>query len=194
MLSQFLLSSLILSAQAADRPIRHALIIGISDYSRTGLDSDRRQTWPNLSGEKDASMLGSTLRECKAFSKVEIKVLAGYVTKKQVIDAFNSWIVKPGGRKAARGDVLYVHFSGHGCRFPDPRYLSGQGVVRSGLVLSDSFKYDANKMITNVEFANLIAPLSKDAGIFFTIDSCYSATATFVAERDSSCAAEALQL
>jgi hypothetical protein len=173
--------ALLLSSRGsiAIKPIHHALLIGVSNYKKAGTNSEGNHLWDDLSGAKDVEILSKALVDCGVFKQNEILPIKNFVKRSEMVAAFRKWIAKPGGRPAQKGDVLFVHFSGHGYRFPalkgTPAYKIGYG---SGLVFSDSKGDDPSGLLTNQELASLIRSVGSEASLTITIDACNSGDVT----------------
>jgi len=80
--------------------------------------------------------------------------------------------------KAARGDQVLIHFSGHGMRVPSHEELKGAGGWDEALVPCDVGSKDGGPL-RDVELYHLLSRLS-DAGLYVTLvlDACHSGSAT----------------
>ncbi len=102
----FALSLLVANLCAAKR---YALLIGISEYP---MYSDMPQSsWPSIHGENDVNLVSATLKK-QGFSVNTI------LNKKAVASAIRESF-KQLMQKVAVGDIVYIHFSGHGQSYED---------------------------------------------------------------------------
>lgn len=77
-----------------------ALVIGIGDYPE-------ESGWCKIHGDNDIAFVTEMLEE-NGFEQVQI-LSNKAATKKGIMDALDNL-----DKKATRGDVIYIHFSGHG--------------------------------------------------------------------------------
>jgi hypothetical protein len=128
----------------------HALIITVSEYQRSplpGVLTDRKL------GIDLAQRFGVPPQNIVELSEEQ-------VTREGLKQAFGSMnqIMMP-------GDRLFVYFSGHGARF----FSKATGQCTESLVMQDMH------VVTNIEFANMIKPLSAKADkTVVMLDSCHS--------------------
>lgn len=94
-----LLITCMLSAQE-----KHALVIGIGEYQ----DSE----WGHICGDEDIPYVEKLLEECGFEDRMILR--NSEATKQAVCDAF-----KELAAKSSEGDMIYVHFSGHGQQMSD---------------------------------------------------------------------------
>jgi hypothetical protein len=107
---------------------------------------------------------------------------AGLPTRKAILDALNAL-----PRKIRRGDFVYLHFSGHGARQPEPksRKLSNEpdGLDEIFLPRDVGEWDDVKEMVPNAIIddelnAAISAIRNKGAFVWAVFDACHSATAT----------------
>lgn len=106
-----------------------ALLIGIDDYSRD-------YNWNPLRGcVHDVLMQEELLVHRFGFSRNDIlKVTDQQATREGILTAFDEHLIK----QARPGDVVVVHFSGHGSRVVDPNPYRDDDPLNSTLVPIDS--------------------------------------------------------
>lgn len=105
-----------LGAQHAGR--RRALLIGINDYSASRLRTRPRlapppgRDWPNLSGAtNDVAAMQEMLVLLYGFDRRDIVTLTDQAaTRSAILQTLDRHLVAP----AAKGDVLFFYFAGHG--------------------------------------------------------------------------------
>jgi hypothetical protein len=150
---------------------KHALLIGIQDYSRSGISS--------LKGSiNDITLMEGVLRERFGFQDKDfIILLDAQATHTGIEKAFTALI-----ERIKNDDFVYIHYSGHGSQTPD---LNGEE-RRSGkdqtwvsygahtiAVSKDINDYDVLDDEINAWLAAIYA---KTAQVIFVSDSCHSAT------------------
>lgn len=96
---------------APQAPVKRALLIGVSDYSKT------EGKWQALASDRDVAAIGAALREFFAFQPGDIRTLEkqSETTRQAILEAIESWLVAP----AKPGDIIYLHYSGHGYQTED---------------------------------------------------------------------------
>ena len=104
-LHKSLLIVLLLLCGLANAQNKLALVIGIGDYPE-------ESGWCKIHGDNDISIVTEMLEE-NGFDQVQILSNKG-ATKHGIMDALDNL-----AKKATRGDVIYIHFSGHGQQITD---------------------------------------------------------------------------
>lgn len=150
---------------------QRALLIGIGDY-------DKENTgWDKLSGNNDVNLLQNKLKKL-GFEVNSLK--DSKATKKNIIGALSQLVskVKP-------GDIVYIHFSGHGQPISDMNNDEPDGWDQS-FVCYDACNdtkingnhYNGQNHLIDDEFFpyvnELKTKLGEDGKIFIAFDSCYS--------------------
>jgi len=155
-------------------PVKRALIIAIGDYP----DS---LGWGKISSTNDVPLIERAL-EGQGFKEQNITVITDRkATKAGIVNAMNSLI-----RAATKGDIVVVHYSGHGQQISDD---NGDEIDRldETLVCWDAPAYYRNgytgdKHLRDDEFGELISALRMKVGsngqILVFMDSCHSGTGT----------------
>jgi YVTN family beta-propeller protein len=146
----------------------YAIVIGINSYTHR---------WEPLSHPVgDAANVATELREYYGFDVTtlpedpECKVNRCYVTKREVMDAFEN-LVK---RKFDADDQLLVYITGHGDRWPDNSPSSNPYLVTSDSEVS--YPPDQSAAATEVDY-RLIWRLLENSSIrhvLFVVDACYA--------------------
>ena len=85
---------------------RRALVIGI------GQQEDK--AWGKINGDKDVAYVEEMLKHADFNSENIRKLINRQATKAAIVDAFRSLAAHAG-----KGDVVYIHFSGHGQQMQD---------------------------------------------------------------------------
>lgn len=104
-LHKLFLVVLLLISGIANAQNKLALVIGIGDYPE-------ESGWCKIHGDNDISIVTEMLEE-NGFEQVQILGNKA-ATKKGIIDALDNL-----AKKATLGDVIYIHFSGHGQQITD---------------------------------------------------------------------------
>lgn len=137
------------------RNTRHALIIGIGEYSDAEI--------PALKGVRHDMVSARRMAHAMAVPDANIRQLRDHeATADRIraeIDALDA--------RMAEGDRLFVYFSGHGTRWFDER-TRADGCTE-GLLGADG------QVLTNVELGQRLAPLTRKAGkVLVFYDACFS--------------------
>ncbi|PLY07102.1 MAG: hypothetical protein C0622_00225 [Desulfuromonas sp.] len=156
----------------AKSPTKHALLIGISDYSVSGLAS--------LQGtHNDVELMREVLTDERfGFTDDNVQVLLDEQARHSKIkDAFAALV-----RRIDPGDFVYIHYSGHGSYTPD---LNGDepGDYDQTWVSYGSRKPEGQGLddydILDDELHEWLIPLFEKAGqVVLVSDSCHSASVT----------------
>lgn len=108
---------------------RRALVIGLGEQ----LD----KSWSKINGDKDVPLVVSML---KANGFTEISTLTNSrATKAGIVNAFNSLI-----NRSRQGDIVYIHFSGHGQLMTDMNGDEPDGFDESWIPYDAYLKYCPN--------------------------------------------------
>lgn len=164
----FILSASVLTAQT-----RRALVIGI------GQQEDK--AWGKINGDKDVPYMEEMLRNAK-FKEDNVKKLVNQqATKAAIVDAFGKLV-----EQSKQGDVVYVHFSGHGQQMRDVHNDEKDGLDECWIPY-DAYRYPCEKdrgekHLTDDEvnyYLNALRDKVGDTGkILVMIDACHSGDGT----------------
>lgn len=152
---------------------RRALVIGL------GQQEDK--AWGKINGDKDVAYVEEMLKNAK-FKNGNIKRLVNrQATKAAIVDAFKSLAMQ-----SERGDVVYVHFSGHGQQMKDVHHDEKDGLDECWIPY-DAYRKPCEqdrgeKHLTDDEvncYLNAIRDRIGDTGkMLVVIDACHSGDAT----------------
>ena len=166
-----LLLSTIVSAMYAQT--RRALVIGI------GQQEDK--AWGKINGDRDVPFVEKMLKNAKFKTGNVKKLVNQQATKVAIVNAFNSL-----ASQSKRGDVVYVHFSGHGQQMKDMHNDEKDGLDECWIPY-DAYrklcdKDRGEKHLTDDEvnyYLNAIRDKIGDTGkMLVVIDACHSGDAT----------------
>lgn len=161
-------SSSILHAQT-----RRALVIGL------GQQEDK--AWGKINGDKDVLYVDKILKDAKFNAGNIRKLVNKQATKKAIVNAFKSLIAQ-----SRRGDIIYVHYSGHGQQMKDVHNDEKDGLDECWIPY-DAYrkpckKDRGEKHLTDDEvnyYLNAIRNKIGDVGkMLVVIDACHSGDAT----------------
>lgn len=152
---------------------KYALLIGVGEYpSESG--------WQKLSSEKDVDYIKTALLNRGFLDKNIQTLLNEATTKKSIENAVNELT-----QVIRKGDIVYIHFSGHGQQIVD---VDGDEIdgLDEALVPYDSpmyyqkGKYEGKKLLLDDEIKvftnNIRKKLGKKGQLIFVADACHSGT------------------
>lgn len=150
---------------------RRALVIGL------GMQADK--TWGKINGDKDVAYVKDMLYQA-GYKKV-MTLINEKATKRNIVSAFNNLTAKCGD-----GDVVYIHFSGHGQLITD---ISGDEKDKwdEAWIAYDAYKeysksYKGENHLIDDELNNMLGKLKQKIGqngkILVVVDACHSGTST----------------
>ncbi len=153
---------------------KYALIIAIGDYpGKTG--------WKPISSANDVPLIKGALGT-QGFAESNITVLLNeQATKKGITDALEAL-----KNKVSEGDVVVIHYSGHGQQIFDDNEdeIDGldEAIVPYDAFVKYSYNYTGQNHIRDDEIGNMVArfrnKLGKNGQLLLLMDSCHSGTAT----------------
>lgn len=160
-----------LPAAAAERK---ALLIGINDYLANDPGQEATGAWvpQDLNGAlNDIRLMRAVLENRFGFAPEQVRTLENQAaTRAAILEQLQRFV---GGTEP--GDVVYIHFSGHGSQVEDRDGDEADGLDESIL------PYDARTAgvpdITDDELGAILAGLATDRA-WVVLDSCHSGTAT----------------
>lgn len=161
----FLLVPFFINAQS-----KRALLVGISNYS-----TNSETQWTDIHGTNDVELVGSTLKSQKF--KVT-RVIDKQATAKRIRKELDKLV-----RSCRAGDVVYIHFSGHGQPFEDKSGDENDGWDES-IIPYDAHKayskgrYEGSNHILDDELYGFFDQIRKKVGpkgfLCVVIDACHA--------------------
>lgn len=166
-------TTLLFLSVVAQAQTKRALVIGL------GQQEDK--AWGKINGDKDVPFVEEMLKNAK-FKVGNIRKLVNQqATKAAIVDAFGKLAAQ-----SKRGDVVYVHFSGHGQQMKDVHNDEKDGLDECWI------PYDAYRMLCGKDrgekhltddevnrYLNAIRDKVGDTGkMLVVIDACHSGGAT----------------
>lgn len=166
-------------------PRKRALLVGVSQYQKKTVADG----WWNLNTDLDLELLQKVLLEKFKFAPEDIVVLKNErATKTGILEAWKKIVAETG-----KGDIVFVHFSGHGASIDDDNGDEIDGKDESLIPFDYDFA-DANRdkkndckipgktcnVIRDDEIGKILDDLKKKepGNVTVSFDSCYSGTAT----------------
>ncbi len=168
---------------------KHALIIGVGNYpNRTDGAS-----WSNLSSKNDIDLVKTMLKNQKFDEKNIVEILDEKATATNVLKALDNLLAKLNA-----GDIVYIHYSGHGQQiadwdakdYPNVKFITkdeGEDGLDEALALYNApmeyfegYKYDEHLIDDQLDYyvSAIETKLGKNGHIVIVLDSCHSGSGT----------------
>lgn len=172
-LNKYIVIIMCLAFVSASAQTRRALVIGI------GQQEDK--TWGKINGERDVPFVEEMLKNAKFKTGNVKKLVNQQATKEAIVKAFKSL-----ASQSKCGDMVYVHFSGHGQQMKDVHNDEKDGLDECWIPY-DAYRKPCEmdrgeKHLTDDEvnyYLNAIRDKIGDTGkMLVVIDACHSGGAT----------------
>ena len=150
-------------------------------YKRQGIGKHEDKTWGKINGDKDVPYVEEMLVNAKFKAGNVKKLVNQQAMKAAIVSAFKSL-----ASQSKRGDMVYVHFSGHGQQMKDVHNDEKDGLDECWIPY-DAYrkpceKDKGEKHLTDDEvnyYLNAIRDKIGDSGkMLVVIDACHSGDAT----------------
>lgn len=155
----------------ANAQTKRALLIGISEYQQNDNNS-----WEYIHGANDVALISNTLKS-KHFRIT--KLTNKQATAKRVREEFNSLI-----RSCQPGDIVYIHFSGHGQPYEDVKPFDEEDGWDESIIPYDApkvyykGKYEGTNHILDDELHGCFEQIRNKIGpkgfLCVVIDACHA--------------------
>jgi hypothetical protein len=169
------LSFLLMNAYISSAQQKHALIIAVGDYPKEG-------RWTKISSTSDIPLIKDVL-SAQGFSDDHIAIIKDQAaTKEGIANAFKKLI-----EQVKAGDIVVIHFSGHGQQIKDNNHeemdgydesiipYNAQRVYQKGVYEGENhFRDDELNQI----LSQLRVKLGKKGNVLVILDACHSGTGT----------------
>lgn len=159
---------LLLLYNTAAAQTRHALVIGIGTY--------QDKNWGNINGDADVKLVDAVL--ASAGYKDVTTLVNRQATKRAIVNAFRRL-----EKKCHEGDVVLIHFSGHGQQMTDVNGDEVKDHLDEAWIPYDAYrKYCAHdrgdKHLSDDEIYGLLSDIRRKIGnkgeILVVVDACHS--------------------
>ncbi len=135
--------------EVANCQVKRALLVGISNYS-----SNRVTQWTDIHGANDVELLASTLKSQRfKITKVTNQQATAKRIRKELVSIVKS---------CRAGDVVYIHFSGHGQPFEDQNKDEADGWDEAII------PYDAQKVYSKGKYEGANHILDDELSRYFS--------------------------
>lgn len=180
-LKAFLILTILLLSLSVPAQTKRALVIG--------LGKQQDPAWNKINGDRDVALLVPVLKS--AGYRHIVALTNARATKAAVVRSFKKLT-----DEARKGDIVYIHFSGHGQRMTDVNSDENDGWDESWIPYDAYRRYGPNdrgeKHLSDDEIAVLLTRLrnkvGKNGDIVVVVDACHSGDSTRdLADSDSVC-------
>ncbi|EWT02335.1 Caspase-1, p20 [Intrasporangium oryzae NRRL B-24470] len=144
---------------------KRALLIGINHYAIPNIPNADLRGCVN-----DVNNIAAALKDCYGFTDADITMLTDEQATKAAMEAAITSLVTT----AAAGDVLYLHYSGHGSNVPDTNGDESDG--RDEILCPHDL--DFNDPLTDDWLRTTFDRLDPAASLTVVMDCCHSGTNT----------------
>lgn len=166
---------------------KYALIIAIGDYpTNPDYPVNKARSWSSISSLNDVPLILNAIKS-QGFKDENISILTDKdATKQGILNAIENL-----KKKLKKGDIVYIHFSGHGQQIfdsPTDGVLDEVDELEEALVPFDAYPfyekgvYEGENHIRDDLFGIIIAQLRNLLGskgqLLITLDSCHSGSMT----------------
>lgn len=146
---------------------KHGLVIGLGQY--------QDKTWGKVHGDKDVPLVRNMLEAC-GYNDVATLVNKD-ATKAGIISAFDNLL-----KKCMKGDIVYIHFSGHGQQITDVNGDEDDGWDEAWIpydaMYTYSKSYKGENHLIDDEIAKWLNVIKRKIGtsgkILVVVDACHS--------------------
>ena len=166
------IAAILLNINSFAQTQKRALVIAISNYpEETG--------WPSISCDKDVNVI-KPVYEAQGFNDI-VLLQDKEATHEGIKNGFKNLTTKCG-----KGDIVLIHYSGHGQQIADDNGDEADGLdetlVCYGAPSEYANGYTGEKHMRDDEFGQLIDDLrmkvGKSGNVLVVVDACYSGTVT----------------
>lgn len=151
-----------------------------------GLGEQQDKSWAKIHGDNDVSYVRAML-ERAGYNEIDTLVNK-QATKEGIVTAFQNM-----ANKCNNGDMVYIHFSGHGQQVTDVDGDEEDGWDEAWIPYNACFRYDEQKYRgenhliddeINVLLTNIKRKIGSTGAMLVVIDACHSANATSGIDTD----------
>lgn len=173
-----LITILTLPSAGSATPARRALVIGLGEQ--------QDPAWARINGDKDVPLITGMLR-ANGFSHITTLVNSR-ASKNAIVNAMNTLV-----NDSRPGDIVYIHFSGHGQRMTDLDGDEDDGWDEAWIPYDACLAYGpgdrGEKHLSDDEIAVILGRLRRKVGaegtIAVVVDACHSGQSTRDTDTDS---------
>lgn len=146
---------------------RHGVVIGLGQY--------QDKTWGTIHGDRDVPIIKNMLLSC-GYNDIQT-LINKEATKDGIISAFDALV-----KRCQKGDIVYIHFSGHGQQITDVNGDEDDGWDEAWIpydaMLAYSQSYKGEKHLIDDEIAIWMSAIKTCIGtsgkLLLVVDACHS--------------------
>jgi len=146
---------------------RRGLVIGLGEY--------KDKTWGKIHGDRDVLIVKNMLMKC-GYGDV-VTLVNNQATKSGIVSAFSSLT-----NKCQKGDIVYIHFSGHGQQITDVNGDEDDGWDEAWIPYDAMYAYSASykgeKHLVDDEISSWMTKIKHKIGssgkLLLVVDACHS--------------------
>ena len=163
-------------------PKKKALLIGVSKYDRGGKNHEYTDWW-DLTSDVDVDALAKVLAAPRFGFQVKVLKTPAETSHQAIVSSIRTWLIGT----TQPGDIVFLHYSGHGSQAPDTdtpdNPIVGDEIsgLDQTLVPSDYVSMqDPSRDIRDDEIGILLKELDKKSPsqVFLSFDTCHSGSIT----------------
>lgn len=168
---------------------KHAILIGVAKYP----DHTDVKAWGDLSSDNDIELVKNMLLNQKFDAKNIVEILDKKATASNVLAELDILL-----SKLSLGDIVYIHYSGHGQQiadwdakdYPNVRYIAkdeGEDGLDEALALYNApmeyfegYKYDEHLIDDQLDYyvSAIETKIGKNGHVVVVLDACHSGSGT----------------
>ena len=169
---------------------KHALLIGVGDYPDRPSD---QKSWSDLSSANDISLVRGMLLGQNFNAKNIVEITDAKATAANVLKALDNLFLS-----VKAGDIVYIHYSGHGQQiadwdakdYPNVKYISkdeGEDGFDEAFVLYNApmeyfegYQYDEHLVDDQMDYyvSSMEQKIGKTGHVVVVLDACHSGSGT----------------
>jgi metacaspase-1 len=185
-----LLSVLLFLCASVFSQVKHALLIGVGDYPDRPSD---QKSWSDLSSANDISLVKGMLLGQNFNAKNMVEIIDAKATAANVLKALDNLLLS-----VKAGDIVYIHYSGHGQQiadwdskdYPNVKYIAkdeGEDGFDEAFVLYNApmeyfegYQFNEHLIDDQLDYyvSSMEQKIGKNGQVVVVLDACHSGSGT----------------